>query len=1766
MRQRNISLVLLCVVALLVMSTFTACNMGTDNSVGRLVIGFGQDRTIYPGGDDTWDPSAFENYRVVITKAGTSNSVVDKAYGKDDTIAVDLPVGAYDVTVYAVAGTAPEQVETASGTTRNVAVSSAGASCTIFLRAIGKGALEVGVSAQDPHWTVNNVSATLTKLGNTSAGPVDLTFDNGSLKGSDISSGTYLLNMQYSIQTAATTFGPYSYIDLVYIAPEKTSTASLELTLGGSASISILDQQGKPIAVMAPSAKLEQAALRFSGKNLTIPTGKSVVIQLDIPNASAFDIEWKQIGGNADASLVVASDKLSATVSLSSVGSEDFAVLVSSKTSSDYGYGLLPIHIEATQWNGETDITWYAPASAAPAPVAKSLSRIATPDYTLTSAAQLAGLAQLVNDGTESFANKTIAMSGLLILDGYEWTPIGTNSNPFKGTFIGSDEDAVVYGMQIDSCSSDNKAALFGQVADATISGVVLSNVNINAAAQATHVAPLVASSTGTTSISNVTVSSGTVAAKTSTGEGTATVISGLVGETRGSLSVDGIKNEALTITTDNFNNAVLGTIVGKVVADSSTAGADVVFGNDIETSTGGAIGDKDAGANITDEPEVAVTELYVASYGSDSNSAGTKLKPYATVTKALSALPDGVDTIVILNDITENIIITNPVTLVGQDKNTTTIKGNIVLKDMAVDSKVVIEGLTIEKTEPLNQAPTATGNSGNYGVVNVVSAVDLTVNDCYIHHTSTNTTSGYWATGIRVEGEGAKVTVNDTDIDVLYYGISVMNKNQTLSVNRSEITGWAAIRTKTITSERNENDKIFADAKVSISVIDSTLISRPFSEELYGAIVLQPYFNGVNLAVNDSEIRVDESRGDATVIGYTGCVLIRSYNNTVTIDNVRMSSPGATSGAIQLGSSIQWYNTTKDTSIPADNNIVITNSDIECAPGEKLVLTQRPPNQYHHDKLTINGEEYSVKNGNVDMQWYNKVVLCPSDTTAALSWYSSFASAFEVANDGDTLYVFGTVTENLTIPKGINIIGAGKVPVVADGNGQYTGSSDLSDVARIQGTITVTADASNPVRIGNLAIGSTNNVVEVKGGAPVTVSECLVYSLDDIETPAAGASGIRLLADGAKLSVENSVINAWYYGIGIRNKNQSITVKDSSLTGWAAIMTSAGGLEVKDGSLADTNTSISVDGTNLVSRTILDGDSNSYGAVVLQEKFNGVDLTINNSIIKTGPLANNAVNAEQTAALDLRSYGNTISLKNVTLDATDAVNSNHGGAVIRLGWHKHWTPNEDKSELVENTITLTNAVLKGGSNQKLVSSNRPVNQYALDKLTINGKSYTVENGSIYQNFLKPVAVVTSDDAFSGHDTLASALATANDGSTIYVAGALSETLSVEDKTITVIGVGENPSINKGVKVLGNAKLELQNLTITTDVLESNGRYYPVLISADTTDSPSIRLVDSVIDCIDARHSSKRTDAIRAYTDANELTIELNNSRLDYADSVTGSCGIYACGVNKDIGTINIVLQNGSSITDPLKTTLGGVRGLELESTKKINVTIQDSCIDVMHYAMRQYLVPFENAPDSYSATWTIDNSKLRGWSALYVQAGSSNTTINVTDSELIGTSVTDGDSNDFAALVIQDSKNVVYNISDSVIEFQQLGLANHQLATVGDAAYQAKSYYGYHHPFMSTEACAINLKNCHIKTAGSSSVLAETLTQLNTMQDGVTPLPHELVKNVITYDEATRDHLASAGFDLTTEVDENYVYNDEGHYKKDHVAYYTIDNIIPLN
>lgn len=97
-------------------------------------------------------------------------------------------------------------------------------------------------------------------------------------------------------------------------------------------------------------------------------------------------------------------------------------------------------------------------------------------DVTISSAEGLAWFAKQVNEGS-SFAGKRVSLEEDVNLSDYEWVPIGTQENPFDGTFDGNLNK--ISGIKITLSESNTTAGLFGRVSNAVIEDVIVRDAEV---------------------------------------------------------------------------------------------------------------------------------------------------------------------------------------------------------------------------------------------------------------------------------------------------------------------------------------------------------------------------------------------------------------------------------------------------------------------------------------------------------------------------------------------------------------------------------------------------------------------------------------------------------------------------------------------------------------------------------------------------------------------------------------------------------------------------------------------------------------------------------------------------------------------------------------------------------------------------------------------------------------------------------------------------------------------------------------------------------------------------------------------------------------------------------------------------------------------------------------------------------------------------------------------------------------------------------------
>ena len=235
-------------------------------------------------------------------------------------------------------------------------------------------------------------------------------------------------------------------------------------------------------------------------------------------------------------------------------------------------------------WDGTADTSWYTDHET-------------DTEYHFTTAEQLAGLAQLVNDKTASvsFKGKTIYLNNDLDLSGYQWTPIGNGSNfgrYFAGTFDGQ-YHKIMNLLHHSTGDELIRNGLFGVVSD----GGTLKNLLVIDADIASNDGSLLAG------ILADWVDGGTVENCYTSGKIENNVgdklVGGLIGQCTWSTQVKGCASDATVISTESDEDHVdtVGGLIGQWEnsADSSSI-TDCWFGgsvscNNIYSAVGGILG-----------------------------------------------------------------------------------------------------------------------------------------------------------------------------------------------------------------------------------------------------------------------------------------------------------------------------------------------------------------------------------------------------------------------------------------------------------------------------------------------------------------------------------------------------------------------------------------------------------------------------------------------------------------------------------------------------------------------------------------------------------------------------------------------------------------------------------------------------------------------------------------------------------------------------------------------------------------------------------------------------------------------------------------------------------------------------------------------------------------------------------------------------------------------------------------------------------------------
>ncbi len=205
-------------------------------------------------------------------------------------------------------------------------------------------------------------------------------------------------------------------------------------------------------------------------------------------------------------------------------------------------------------------------------------------------------IAEQVNAGNEEYTDANIVLDGDIDLAelaamtrssavANNWTPIGTEKNPFKGSFDGNGKTIKNLAL-VESEAKEGKAfvGFFGYAKDVTIKNVTFENVYINIPCldidhSQGHIGAVAGSLEGTSTIENVTVKGDVKVYATQDANGASRVAVIAGGNSYGNVTMKNvhvIANEGSYLIANNNTGALAGQLQGKSVFENCSSNINV--------------------------------------------------------------------------------------------------------------------------------------------------------------------------------------------------------------------------------------------------------------------------------------------------------------------------------------------------------------------------------------------------------------------------------------------------------------------------------------------------------------------------------------------------------------------------------------------------------------------------------------------------------------------------------------------------------------------------------------------------------------------------------------------------------------------------------------------------------------------------------------------------------------------------------------------------------------------------------------------------------------------------------------------------------------------------------------------------------------------------------------------------------------------------------------------------------------------------------------
>ncbi|QJD84595.1 S-layer homology domain-containing protein [Cohnella herbarum] len=313
-----------------------------------------------------------------------------------------------------------------------------------------------------------------------------------------------------------------------------------------------------------------------------------------------------------------------------------------------------PQQSSAASWDSNADISWYNPSYQT---------------FTINSAANLAGLAKLVNNGTDDFQGNIIAIDIAspgteLDLSSFDWVPIGTKAHPFRGTLIGNQGGAKLSGLRVNG--NYPHAGLFGYMENAIVGNLQLTSGTIQIdSTDGIAVGAVVGHMDGNSTVYDV--SSAVAITSKSTKEGYVGGIAGLASgklynaTNNGSVTVNGavygssggivaapfgalilqnVSNTASVAAHNTLTDFSAAGIVGSIdheltMEDGIENSGDISGTNNFNAYFGGIVGSSTANANVTFSNKTSNTGN-ISSESTGNSYAGGLIGLYGNAAKSI--------------------------------------------------------------------------------------------------------------------------------------------------------------------------------------------------------------------------------------------------------------------------------------------------------------------------------------------------------------------------------------------------------------------------------------------------------------------------------------------------------------------------------------------------------------------------------------------------------------------------------------------------------------------------------------------------------------------------------------------------------------------------------------------------------------------------------------------------------------------------------------------------------------------------------------------------------------------------------------------------------------------------------------------------------------------------------------------------------------------------------------------------------------------------